>query len=192
MRNKQAEASSPSPLFQVNSTAKKVGFWRRRSGRVTIILIILVVLGAAAIAYFVFGIGRPAAPVEKVTDTGVAKITAVPDSVQVDVNNLVATGDPKSIQQANQIINAQTTAADKSGDDGYIVDAYLAKADLLFQTNQPQEALDSVLLPLDQKYGNNDTYKYRIDTYIGQAYVALGDTDKANQYYSKVPPVEGN
>ncbi len=126
------------------------------------------------------------------TSTTSAADTKFTTQVQTQVNTLVAAGDPTSIKQAGQILDTQVAVASKSGDDDYIVDTNLAKADLLLNTDQPQAALDTILLPLNQQYGNNDTYKYRIDSYLGQAYNALGNTDKANGYYNLIPPVEDN
>lgn len=167
----------------------------RKSRKIIIVIVIAVVVlvGGGAAYLLATGYFTPAKK-DVATDTAAAKVadTNFADQVQSQVSQLVTTGDTQSIQKASEILDSQTTAADKSGDDAYIVDTHLAKADLLINTNQAQVALDTVLLPLNQQYGNNDTYKDRIATYIGEAYNALGDTDKANQYYSQIPPAEGN
>jgi flagellar basal body-associated protein FliL len=108
-------------------------------------------------------------------------------NVQVQVDNLISKGDPASIQKANQIIDAQVSAADKSGDDAYIVSTSLEKATVLINTDQSQTALDTILLPLESKYGNNDTYKYDIFAEMSLAYRSLNNQAKADEYYNKIP-----
>lgn len=131
-------------------------------------------------------------PNTQTTTTAVAAHQQAVTQQQTKIDSLVATGNTQSIAQADQVANSQVATADTSGDDAYIVSANLAKAQLLIDTKRAQEALDSVLLPLDQKYGKNDTYKYQIDSYIGEAYNAIGNADKAQQYYSQIPPLGYN
>jgi len=177
---------------------------------IIIAIVVILVIGGGAVATFIGHVG-PIATVlgyddkdadktaeETAAENGTTASGLNPvqeksvNQTQDKIDTLVASGDPKSIAKADEAAEAQVEAAKESGDDEYIVTAELAKADLLIATARPQEAIDEVLLPLEEKYGNNDTYKHQIDSYLGQAYAAVGNTMKANEYYSRIPVLEGN
>ena len=105
---------------------------------------------------------------------------------------LVAAGDPQSVKQAEQAVEAGVVEAEKSGDEAYTIEAKLEKAALLLDTGRPQEALDAVLLALERDYKTNETYILQIYSYIGQAYLALDNTARADEYFAKIPPVVGD
>jgi len=179
---------------------------------IVIIIIAVVIVGGAVAAFFFYSASikktndstnATTAAQKAVAATKAAHQTSVEEQ-QVKINALIGsssagtgsgtatTQDPHVIAQADAIAQAQVDTANQSGDDDYIVSAALAQADLLINTDRAQEAIDSVLLPLEQKYGSNDAYKYQIDSYLGQAYAAVGNTDKANGYYNIIPAAEGN
>jgi hypothetical protein len=108
-------------------------------------------------------------------------------SSEADVAKLIEAGDEKSIQAAGEIIEAQMIVAEKSGDDRAILNAQLAKATLLIETSRAQEAIDSVLLPLEKRYAQSDTYKYEVYGQLSWAYRELGDIATADKYYSNIP-----
>ncbi|MEO6109439.1 MAG: hypothetical protein ABIP50_00300 [Candidatus Saccharimonadales bacterium] len=153
----------------------------------SIILIVLVV-GGATYAYFA---GYFSSTKEDQGTTNIEKSgTAYRDTfnkTQDQVAKLLSADDTQSTQQAIKIIDSQITEADKSGNESYSVDARLAKAILLINTDKPQEAIDTILIPLEAKYGDSDAYKYKIDTHFARAYDVIGDTIKADEYYKKVP-----
>ncbi len=158
------------------------------------IIIILIIIGLGTIAYFGVTSGF-IAQLMKARDTSPAISKTGAESeykeafnqAQDKVYSLIEAGSNESLQEATKIIDSEVAAAEKSGNDGYKVDANLAKTTLLIKTGQVQEALDTVLLPLDQLYGNNDTYKYEIYASIGWAYSELGDVVKADEYFNKIP-----
>lgn len=175
------------------------------------IVVAVLLLGGAAFATFVGHVGplagvfgytkdssantTPKTDAQKATDQTAATTADHQVAVQqqqTKINTLIAAGDPQSVKQADTVANKQVQAADSSGDDEYIVTAGLAKADLLINTDRVKEAIDSVLMPLLQKYNSNDKYNFRIYSYLGMAYRALGNNDKANSYYDKIPAAEGN
>jgi hypothetical protein len=156
---------------------------------VIIIAIILVLLALGLTAYYVIATGV-FSPQSKSKDTGINIASGGYtnyNKARDKVDSLVLSGSPESIQQANQIIDNEVTAANQSGNDDYIVDASLEKATLLIQTNHAQDALDTILLPFNKKYSSNDTYKYRIYGLIALAYRTLGDDAKATQYFDLMP-----
>jgi len=108
------------------------------------------------------------------------------------VDELIQAGDAQSSAQADALIATQVTAADESQNTGYIVESNLAKASLLIRTNRAQQALDDVLLPLEQKYGTDATYKDNIAASISWAYRTVGDSAKAEEYYQKLPKMGWN
>lgn len=114
------------------------------------------------------------------------------DKQREEVAALVSAGDASSVKKAEQAVDAGIVSAEKSGDEAYLVEAKLEKALLLIETGRPQEALDTILLPLDQQYGNNETYKYQIYTYIAQAYTALDNQAKSDEYSLKIPAIAEN
>lgn len=166
---------------------------KRVSKKTKIILlvgvIILLVVGAGAALYF----GYLAPSVKKVTDDQTAATsadTAYNEKLKQkndQVTALVVAGDQASIQKADDIVNTQVVTAEATGDDRQIVDAQIAKASLMIQTGRAQEAIDSVLTPLDQKYGSNDTYKYLIYASFAYAYRQLENPDKASEYATQIP-----
>ena len=106
---------------------------------------------------------------------------------QDKVSALIAAGDEQSIVKANEIIESETAAAQDSGDDEYIVDVALTKASLLITTSRAQEAVDTVLQPLLDVYGDNDAYKYDIYGSMSWAYRELDEPMRADEYFSKIP-----
>lgn len=119
--------------------------------------------------------------------TGTYKEQAAFTQKQTQVDKLVAAGDKGSVQEADTIMNAETESAAKSQSDAYIVESNLAKASLYINTGRAQKALDEVLSPLLQRYGNNTTYKYDVYGYMSWVYRELGDSKKAEQYYKMIP-----
>jgi outer membrane lipoprotein-sorting protein len=154
---------------------------------ILVIVIVLVVLGGGAVAYFGFVAPSMKKATTASTDVTGTKYQTVLRQKQAQIDTLVASGDKNSVQQATQIANSQVAAATDSGNDAYIVDASIAKATVMIQTGQAQEALDSVLLPLDQKYSSNATYKASIYACIAYAYRELGDATNADKYFSQIP-----
>ena len=106
---------------------------------------------------------------------------------KVKVEDLAEAGDQQSVEQADKIVESEVKSADKSGNDDYIVDANLSKAELLINTGRSQEAIDDVLLPLLEKYGNNEKYKYQIYSLLSWAYRQIGNVSKSEEYYDKIP-----
>jgi hypothetical protein len=160
---------------------------------VIISLVVIVLLGGAAAYAYNSGVFTT----QKTTQTGSTtvnnpkSVVAVPASVRKNISTLVASGDPQSVKEATDIANAQVAAADSSGSTAYIVDAHIAKADLLIHSDQPQQALDD-LLALEKQYGNDNSYKYVIYSYISGAYLGLGNNTKAIEYSSKIPATGGD
>jgi hypothetical protein len=105
---------------------------------------------------------------------------------ETKVNDLVASGGEASIKQADQIVDADLAAAEKSGNQDYIADANIAKTALLIQTGRAQDALN-ILLSLQNKASNSDTQRYEIYGQISWAYRELDQQDKANEYFNKIP-----
>lgn len=105
---------------------------------------------------------------------------------QTEVATLVTAGDAKSVKKADEIAESQVAAANQSGNDDYIVYASLTKANLLIDTNRAQEAIDSILLPLLEKYGSNEKYKSDIYSTLSVAYSRLGNTEKSEEYLNQV------
>lgn len=152
--------------------------------------VIVVLVGGAAVYAFMTGFFTPAKTADTNTDTPTTtryEQEASFKKKQSQVTKLVEAGDEESIKQAEVIAEAETTAAEKSGNDAYIVDAALAQALLFIDTDRAQQALDEILLPLEQKYGTNETYRFLIYAAMSRAYTVLGDTTKATEYYQKIP-----
>lgn len=165
----------------INITRKKV---------LIIAGVIVVLVGGAAVYAFTTGFFTPKKTTDTSTDTSVTtryEQEASFKKKQSQVAKLVDAGDEASIKEADKIAEAESAAAEKSGNDAYIVDAALAQALLFIDTGRAQQALDEILLPLEQKYGNEEAYKYLIYSLISRAYRVLGDTAKAADYYSKIP-----
>ncbi|MEO6109441.1 MAG: hypothetical protein ABIP50_00310 [Candidatus Saccharimonadales bacterium] len=157
---------------------------------ITAIVVVVLLGGGGAYAYYAGYFTAPA----KDTSTGTTDPTKTSTTYkkslnqnQTQVTTLVTAGDEKSIQQATAIVDSQIASADRSGNDSYSVDAYLAKASLYIDTNRSQEAIDTILTPLDQKYGDNESYKYNIYGYFSRAYEVLGNTEKSAEYFNKIP-----
>lgn len=106
---------------------------------------------------------------------------------QVKVDNLITTGDDKSIKQAEVIVKGDLAEAKASGSQTSIVRTSVDWANVLIQTGRAQEALDDILLPLNKSYTSVDDYKYSIYGSISWAYRVLGDQDKASDYFSDIP-----
>ena len=152
--------------------------------------VIVVLVGGAAVYAFMTGFFTPPKTSDTSTDTQTTtryEQEATFKKKQSQVAKLVDAGDEESIKKAEVIAEAEKAAAEKSGNDAYIVDAALAQALLFIDTDRAQQALDEILLPLEQKYGTNDTYRFLIYAVISRAYTVLGDTAKATEYYQKVP-----
>ena len=147
------------------------------------IIVAIVVLGGATFAVVTFLL-----PAKTVTETPAAPQThaqAIAASRE-KVTTLLAAGDDKSKTEAKKIVDEQVTTANATQDDDYIVQANIEKANFLLGTDQAQQALDDVLLPLATKYESNAKYKGTIYASISVAYTQLGDTDKAGQYLSQL------
>ena len=170
--------------------AKKIS----RKTLVIIIAAVVLLLGGAAATAFAMGVFTPAdddAGIEtvKVTKTGTEyKAGLTKKSSQATA--LIDTGDQKSVEQAEKIINQETEAAKKSENVGYIVDANLAKADLLNQTDRPKEAVE-LLLTLEQQYAPDGVYNENIYAALARAYYLAGDTAKSDEYFAKIKPRGG-
>ena len=141
---------------------------------IAVVAIILVGAGVAGYFYFINVLSQPQFASSDQSNTSSSTTT---DSIKAEhqeslqdaqqkVDELVTSGDEASIADAEQIIEEQQAVAEQSGDDEYIVNTALTKASLLIETNQAQEALDTVLFPLNEKYGNNDAYKDSINSSI--------------------------
>ncbi len=154
---------------------------------------VLVVVALGVSAYFIFSslIGNTANQTED-PQGSTQPITkeAYKESLKetvTDANRLAATGNKQSIKQAEEIINEQVKKAEKSQNEDYSVEAQLTKADFLSVHGRPQEALDTILTPLSEKYASNETYMTAIYGSMSLAYRWLDDLDKANEYQSKLP-----
>ncbi|MDB5161918.1 MAG: hypothetical protein JWM52_426 [Candidatus Saccharibacteria bacterium] len=161
------------------------------------VIVAIIVLGGAAFAVVTFVL-----PAKNTTPTGADTTFAkgVPSKAnretlstsQNKVTKLLAAGDEKSVTAAKAILDAQITEAEKTSDEAFSFEAQIAKAQLLIDTDQPQEAIDTILLPLEKKYGNDDTYKDTVFGNLSNAYYTLGDSDKGSEYYKKLPVKEFN
>jgi len=163
---------------------------KNSSNKRRIILLIvagLVLAGVLAGIFFTYVLPRMKSSSTDVVPTTSTTYRTELHKQQTKINTLVTTGDSTSIDQANKIVDDEITAASKSGNDGYIIDANLTKATLYIDTNRAQEAIDTILIPLDAKYGSNLTYKYTICGYFSLAYRALGNQDKATEYFNQIP-----
>lgn len=120
-------------------------------------------------------------------ESATAKYLESVAETQDEVFILVEAGDESSIAKADQLVDEEIRKAEESGNETYIVSAYLAKAALLIDTDRAQEALDTILLPFEQKYHDNEDYIYDIYGYISSAYRVLGNTDKEAEYFNKLP-----
>ncbi|MFZ3009435.1 MAG: hypothetical protein WA030_00220 [Candidatus Microsaccharimonas sp.] len=165
----------------INMTRKKI---------LIVVGVIVILIGGVAVYAFMTGFFTPSKTANTSTDTPSTthyEQEASFKKKQSQVTKLVEAGDEASIKEAEAIAKAETEAAEKSGNDAYIVDAALAQALLFIDTGRAQQALDEILLPLEQKYGTNDTYRFLIYAVISRAYTVLGDTTKATEYYQKIP-----
>lgn len=171
----------------MSKSSKKVGSKKTKIIVLAIVILVLLAGGAAAAYYFYFGPQKTTTDTSNNSDTSGTAYKTTFDKAQDKVYDLITSGDKESIDEANQIVEKQVTAADESGNDAYIVDAYIAKSTLLIETGKSQEALDTILIPLSEKYGNNETYKYVIYGNISWAYRELDQPEKADQYYEQIP-----
>lgn len=160
---------------------------RKSHKKIIVIIIVVVLLGGGAAAYYFYVrpllMGNNAIPTNSGNTESVHKQKVEQDQTKVD--SLVTVGDEASIEQAKQIADTQIDAAEKSGDDAYIVDASIQKAGILIQTGQSQEALDTILFPLQKKYEGNATYKRDIYMTISWAYRVMGDETTADSYFNQ-------
>lgn len=151
---------------------------------IIIIIIVIILLGVGAAAYFAVTNGFFAAKETETTNTTNTKPAYVDnlEKTQTKVADLIASGDAASIKQADELVDAEVSKANESGDNGYIVYSNLAKASLLRETGRAQEALDDVLKSIDTTYSTDDSYKSDIYVNLSQTYSALGDNEKADEY----------
>jgi hypothetical protein len=169
-----------------------------------VIALIVIVLTVGALLTFVWRVGPVATilgydaasnntssdTVTKNTKTSTS-VTIKPeqqkslDTTQSNIQSLVATGDTQSLAKADEVAKAEVQAAKDSGNDGYIIMAELARANLLIDTGRAQEALDSILLPLLEKYKTDQDYSNEIYITIGLAYLSLDNTAKAEEYINQ-------
>ena len=155
--------------------------------KVIILIVAILLLGGVA-AYFVTSTGI-FSPQQKAADTHLDTGTAYKDGFQkskTKIGELIASGNKQSIKEADDLIETEISAANDSGNTTYIVDAHLAKAALLTETGRAQEALDSVLSSLDEKYALDSDFKNDIYVQLSLAYTELGDTAKAEGYLSQI------
>lgn len=156
----------------------------------------LLLLGGGAAAYYGVSTGFFAQQLklsgsDKELSTGTAYKESFRKSAD-KVNDLIAAGDKESIKQAEEIIDAEVSAANESGNDAYIVDASLAKTTLLIETGRAQEAVDTVLPSLDEKYDDNEVYQNSIYLHLSLAYRELGDEAKADEYLDLMTGIGGD
>ena len=161
----------------------------KKSRIILLIVVVIVILGTGTAVYFGYVF-----PHTKKTDTSAGStdkpMTAYQEKMKQDqdkVTKLVNAGDAASIDQATKIVDTNVTSAQVSGDDQQIVDASLAKASFMMDIGQAQKALDSVLLPLNDKYGSENIFKYNIYGSLARAYREIGDSTKADTYFNQIP-----
>lgn len=162
--------------------------------KIIIAVVILGIIGAGAAYFFIadpFGLHKDTAnnTPDDTTNTGTYKEQASFNAKQEEVAKLVAPGKKNSaasVKEADDILDGEVRAAEASRSDAYIVESNLAKASLLINTGRQQNALDNVLTPLLQRYGNS-SYKYDIYGYMSWVYRELGNPSKAEEYYKKIP-----
>ena len=155
---------------------------------ITIIAItLLVASGVVAMLYFGGVFAPRTETVEEVTvaETGKQYQPALREK-EAEVAELIAAGGEQSIQQAEAIVAAEVTAAEKSKNLGYIVEAKLAQATLQTETGRANEALQA-LLALEPQYSNDPENLSLIYAQISYAYLLLEDQTKANEYLAKIP-----
>lgn len=152
-------------------------------------IISLILIGAAAAFYFFYivPLNKEAPATQPVASSENDAYNQRLKTKEDQVTKLINAGDDASLNKADEIVNSQVAAAEASGSDREMVDAGIAKASLLIQTERAQEALDTVLMPLEKKYGSNDEYKNEIYASISWAYRVLGDPDTAAEYFNKIP-----
>jgi uncharacterized protein with LGFP repeats len=167
----------------------------RKTGRKKVIILVIVVLllAGGGAAYYGVRTGFFASHSNNSNDTKTQSTYKDGlEKTKTKVNELIASGDKQSIKEADAIVDAEVSAANESGNDAYIVDANLAKAALLINTDRAQEAVDGVLSSVDKKYASNDTYKSDIYVNLSLAYTKLGDTAKADEYLNQISGRGGN
>lgn len=155
-----------------------------RKKKIIIIIMAVVVISAGAVAAYLLLKDK-----DGEAEPGENKGTTYVESFQANQSKasaLIDGGDEKAIAEAEQIVEKEVEAAEKSGNDSYIVDAQLAKAQVLIETGRPQEALDSILFPLEKKYASNQEYGNVIYSMIAFAYKYLENQEKVDEYYEKV------
>lgn len=159
---------------------------------ITIIAVILLIGGG--VTYVVMS-GMLNPPVEEVEQEQVKPDLTTGDAYKVqleekkvEVESLVAAGDEESIKQAEEIVKTEVKTAQASGNTSYLVDARLAQAVFMIDIGQAQEALDTILLPMEKEYQGNETYIYQIYGTTSYAYKWLDNGAKAEEYLDKIPP----
>lgn len=154
--------------------------------KIIIFIVVILLVGGGTAAYY--GVTTGFFAPSKNTDSSSTAGTEYKENfqkVETKVNDLIVSGDEQSIKEAEQLIDSEVSTADASGNEAYIVDAHLAKATLLIETDRAQEAVDSVLSSLDEKYADNDEYKNDIYINLSLAYRELGDDAKADEYLNQ-------
>ena len=165
---------------------------KSRKKIIVIIIVALLVVGGAA-AYYAISTDFFAQQKNAGSDvkTG-TEYKASFQKVEKRVSALIASGDDKSIKEAEEIIESEVSAANDSGNDAYIVDASLAKATLLIETDRAQEVIDDLLPVLDEKYKDDEDYKNDIYLHMSLAYRELGDDAKADEYLNLMTGLRGD
>jgi len=162
-----------------------------KKSRLVIIIIAFVVLiggGVAALLYF-GGVFSPRTAQNTIETVVPIEGDAYKESLrekESEIAKLVAAGGTQSIEQAEKIVNEQVRIAEQSQNKAFIVDAQLAKAALLNETDRPQDALKS-LLELEKQNANNPEQLNIIYAQISFAYKQIGDLEKSNEYLAKIP-----
>ncbi|HRN97119.1 MAG TPA: hypothetical protein PLZ58_01540 [Candidatus Saccharibacteria bacterium] len=153
------------------------------------ILVGILVLGAAAFVTYKLVDLNNNSKVQPVDKKPVASLTDAKliKEKQVKVDNLIATGDEKSIKQAEVIVKDDVATAKASGSQTAVARTSVDWANVLIQTGRAQEALDTILLPLNKEYTTVDDYKYSIYGSISWAYRMLGDSAKSYEYLDRIP-----
>jgi hypothetical protein len=165
--------------------------------KIIVLIVVVLLLGGGVAAYYGVSTGFFAQQLklsgsDKELSTGTAYKESFRKSAD-KVNDLIAAGDKESIKQAEEIIDAEVSAANESGNDAYIVDAYVAKSSLLTQTGRPQESIDTILPSLEEPYiDSNEVYKNSMYLQLGLAYLELGDEAKAQEYLSQLTGIGGD
>jgi len=157
---------------------------------VIVALLVVVLSGAGLALYFQDGTTQTQQVIEIESPTDRSATAVFQEKLkeqQAEVTKLVTAGDQESISKATELVEKSVKTAQSSGDDQQIVDAELAKASFMMDIGQAQDALDTVLLPLEQKYASNEIYKFDIYGVLSRAYREIGNPDKAQGYFDQIP-----